>query len=276
MGPILRMAGRVLLAMTLAGAAVAEPGQPVPWGLGLQAGVTPVKHSMATFHDVLLLPVIVAITLLVLGLLLYCMIKFNAKANPTPTRTTHNTLIEVLWTGLPVIILLVIAVPSFKLLDYGDRAPGADMTIKAIGKQWYWTYEYPDHGDLSFDAIMVPDDELQPGQPRLLTTDTAVVVPVETNVRLLATAADVIHSWAIPSFGVKVDAIPGRINESWFRVEMPGTYYGQCSELCGTNHAFMPIMVKAVPKEEFEAWTQQMAAAGGVAPVRVADAQPAQ
>ena len=156
-----------------------------------------------------------------------------------------------------MLILVVIAIPSFKLLYYEDVVPEAELTVKAIGHQWYWSYEYPDNGDFTFDAYLVADEDLKEGQLRLLTTDNAVVLPTETDVRLLVTATDVIHSWAIPSFGVKIDAIPGRINETWFRIEEPGMYYGQCSELCGDYHGFMPIMIRAVPKDEFEAWTKQ-------------------
>ena len=197
-----------------------------------------------------------AITVFVLGLMVYVMVRFNAKANPVPSKTSHNTLIEVVWTVIPILILLVIAVPSFRLL-YDQATPEADMTIKATGYQWYWGYEYPDHGDIAFDALMLEDDELQPGQPRLLTTDNAVVVPVDTTVRVLVTAADVIHNWAMPAFGVKMDAYPGRLNETWFRANQTGIYYGQCSELCGIRHSFMPIMVKVVEKEEFTAWVEQ-------------------
>ena len=197
-----------------------------------------------------------AITVFVLGLMVYVMVRFNAKANPVPSKTSHNTLIEVVWTVIPILILLVIAVPSFRLL-YDQATPEADMTIKVTGYQWYWGYEYPDHSDIAFDALMLEDDELQPGQPRLLTTDNAVVVPVDTTVRVLVTAADVIHNWAMPAFGVKMDAYPGRLNETWFRANKTGIYYGQCSELCGIRHSFMPIMVKVVEKEEFTAWVEQ-------------------
>ena len=157
---------------------------------------------------------------------------------------------------VPVIILLIIAVPSFRLLYYTDRVEEADMTLKAIGHQWYWSYEYPDHGDFTFDAIMLEDDELEEGQPRLLATDEAVVLPVGAKIRLLTTADDVIHSWAIPAFGVKMDSVPGRVNETWFQINREGTYYGQCSELCGTLHGFMPIMIEAVSQEEFDAWVE--------------------
>src|SRR5262249_35002847 len=171
------------------------------------------------------------------------MIRFREKASPVPSRTTHNTLVEVVWTVVPVLILVVIAIPSLRILYYSDRVEKADMTIKAIGHQWYWSYEYPDQGSLTFDALLIPDKELKPGQLRLLETDKRVVLPVDTNISVLVTADDVIHSWAVPSFGVKRDAVPGRINETWIRIEREGTYYGQCSELCGKDHGFMPITV---------------------------------
>ena len=229
---------------------------PKAWQLGLQDAVTPVMEDIHTFHW-LLLGIITVIALFVLGLLLTCMIRFNAKKNPVPSKTSHNTLLEVLWTVVPIAILLVIAIPSFRLLYFSDRAVDADMTIKAIGVQWYWSYEYPDQGNFTFDALMKEDDELAEGEPRLLATDNPVVVPVGAKVRLLVTAQDVIHSWAMPAFGVKLDGVPGRINETWFKVERPGTYYGQCSELCGIRHGFMPITVKAVPQGEFDAWVKE-------------------
>ena len=201
--------------------------------------------------------IITGITLFVTVLLLNCIIRFSARNNPVPSKVSHNTLIEVLWTVLPIMLLIVIAVPSFRLLYSSDRTVDADMTIKAIGNQWYWSYQYPDHGAFEFDAVMKEDDELADGELRLLTTDNVVVVPIDTNVQLLVTATDVIHSWAIPAFGVKLDGVPGRLNETWFRVTVPGVYYGQCSEICGVRHGFMPIMVNAVPMEEFEAWVKQ-------------------
>jgi cytochrome c oxidase subunit 2 len=211
-----------------------------------------------------------------MGLLLYCIVNFNAKANPTPSRTSHSTIIEVLWTVLPVLILVVIAVPSFKLLYFSDRAVDAEMTLKAIGHQWYWTYEYPDNGDFEFDTVMLEDDERTADQPRLLATDNAIVLPVDTTIRLLTTADDVIHSWAMPAFGVKLDSVPGRLNETWFQIEAPGMYYGQCSELCGIRHGFMPIMVKAVSKADFKTWIEkareEFAKANDEAPVRLAEA----
>ncbi len=230
--------------------------QPRPWEFGMQTAVTPVMEQISGFHDFLLI-IISAITLFVMGLLLYIILRFNAKANPTPSTTTHNTPIEVLWTVIPILILVVVAIPSFRLLYYTDRIENAEITVKAIGHQWYWTYVYPDHDDLTFDAFIATDDDLSEGAPRLLATDTAVVLPVDTTVRLLTTSTDVLHAWAIPAFGVKVDSIPGRLHETWFRVEKEGTYYGQCSELCGTNHGFMPIVVKIVSKEAYEAWLQE-------------------
>ncbi len=249
---------RFVAAMTtlvgFAAVASAEPvaGQPVDWQMGFQKAVTPVMEEMNDFHNLILI-IITIISAFVLGLLIYVMIKFNAKANPTPSRTTHNTLIEVLWTVVPVIILVVIAVPSFRLLYHAVVVPEADMTVKAIGQSWQWEYEYPDEG-FEFVAYMLQEDELEPGQPRLLATDNAMVVPVGKTVRVLVTSDDVIHAWAVPSFGVKIDAMPGRTNETWFRVDEPGTYYGQCSELCGANHSFMPIEVRVVPEAEYQAW----------------------
>jgi cytochrome c oxidase subunit II len=241
--------------------------QPEPWQLGFQPAATSVMERIESLHD-LLLWIIALISLFVLALVAYACVRFRASRSTAPSRRTHNTVLEIAWTAVPVLILVVIAIPSFKLLYYQDIVPDADLTIKAVGHQWYWSYEYPDNGNFTFDSYMVADADLQPDQPRLLATDTAVVLPVGTTVRVLVTATDVLHSWAVPAFGVKMDAVPGRINETWLRIEEPGTYYGQCSELCGTNHGFMPIMVEAVSKDEFEAWTKQAqeeyARAGGV------------
>ena len=236
-------------------AGVAIAGQPENWALGFQPAASPTMERISSFNDLLFI-IIVVIVVFVLGLLLYTSWRFAEKRNPTPSKTTHNTLLEVLWTTIPVIILVIIAVPSFKLLYFADRVEEADMTIKAIGRQWYWSYEYPDDGNFTFDANMIPDEELQPGQLRLLETDYPVVLPVETNIRLLITASDVLHNFAVPAFGIKLDGVPGRINETWVRINEPGTYYGQCSELCGTGHAYMPIMIKAVTKEEYAAWVK--------------------
>ena len=224
--------------------------------MGFQPAATPIMDMIDRFHDLLLI-VVTLITLFVLGLLVYVMWRFNEKRNPTPSRTSHNTLVEVVWTVVPVIILVVIAVPSFRLLYAADTVPKADMTIKAIGHQWYWTHEYPDHGGFSFDSVMIADEDLQPGQKRLLEVDNPVVVPVGKTVRVVVTAGDVLHAWAIPAFGVKLDGVPGRLNETWFRAEREGTYYGQCSELCGVNHGFMPIRVDVVSQAAFEAWVQE-------------------
>lgn len=226
------------------------------WALGFQKAVTPTMHQITDLYNVLL-AIIVAVSLFVLALLIFVMVRFNSRANPNPSSSSHNTILEIVWTLVPVLVLVVIAVPSLKLLYAADSNPDTEMTIKAIGRQWYWSYEYPDHGDFTFDSYMIPEDELQAGQPRLLATDNAVVVPVNTKIRLLSTGGDVIHSFAVPSFGLKIDAVPGRVNETWFEVLETGTYYGQCSEICGTGHAYMPIMIKAVEKNEFEAWVKQ-------------------
>jgi cytochrome c oxidase subunit II len=235
-------------------ALAAEPvtGQPHPWQLGLQAGATPVMDDIIWFHDFLLW-VIAAITVFVLTLLVLVVVKFNARSNPVPSRTTHNTTIEVIWTVVPVLILVAIAVPSFRLLFYQLNTPPADLTVKATGKQWFWSYSYPD-SKFEFDSLMVADKDLKPGQPRLLAVDNEMVVPVGKVVRVITTGADVIHSWAVPSFGVKIDAVPGRVNETWFKAEREGTYYGQCSQLCGRDHAFMPIVVHVVSDKDYTAW----------------------
>jgi cytochrome c oxidase subunit II len=244
--------------LALLGAAVgpANAAEPQPWQMGFQPAATPVMERLESFNTFLSW-IISLIAIFVLILLIYVCYRFAASRHPTPSRRTHNTLLEIAWTTVPVLVLVVIAIPSFKLLYYEDVVPDSELTLKAIGHQWYWTYEYPDNGDFTFDANLVDTADLKPGQLRLLTTDNPVVVPVDTNIRLLTTATDVIHSWAVPSFGVKIDAVPGRMNESWFRVEAPGTYYGQCSELCGDLHGFMPIMVKAVSKDEFKTWVEQ-------------------
>jgi cytochrome c oxidase subunit 2 len=235
---------------------LAFAAQPEPWQLGFQPAATPVMERLESLHN-LLLWIIALISLFVLALLAWVCVRFRASRSATPSRRTHNTLLEIAWTAVPVLILVVIAIPSFKLLYYQDVIPESELTIKAIGHQWYWSYEYPDNGNFTFDAYLVADADLQPGQLRLLTTDNRVVLPVDTNVRVLVTATDVLHSWAVPAFGVKMDAVPGRINETWVRIEEPGIYYGQCSELCGDYHGFMPIMVEAVSKDEFETWAGQ-------------------
>ena len=249
-GRILAAGGAVSAALVGTGASA---GEPTPWQMGLQQAATPLMQSIDDLHDILLV-ICTLITLFVLGLLLYVMWRFRESRNPTPTRTTHNTLVEVLWTVIPVVILVLIAIPSFKLLYYSDTIPKADLTVKAIGHQWYWSYEYPDHGNFTFDATILADDELKEGQPRLLEVDNRIVVPVDKVVRVQVTADDVLHAWAVPAFGVKIDGVPGRLNEVWFKAEKTGVYYGQCSELCGVNHGFMPIRVDVVTAQEFNAW----------------------
>jgi len=212
--------------------------------------------TIITDFNNFLLILMTAISVFVLGLMLYVMVRFNARANPEPSTTTHNTLVEVVWTVVPIVILVVIAIPSFRLLYFQRDIPEADMTVKAVGYQWYWGYEYPDHGDFAFDSLMLSDEE-RGDQPRLLATDTAMVVPVDTTVRVIVTAADVLHAFAMPAFGLKMDAVPGRLNETWFKAEKTGTYYGQCSELCGIRHAFMPIRIEVVSKADFALWVEE-------------------
>jgi cytochrome c oxidase subunit 2 len=255
----------VLAALVIAVAASAGPALaavPEPWQLGLQEAVTPVKAQLDSFHDLLLI-IITAITLFVLALLVFVVVRFRASANPTPSRTSHNTVIEVVWTVVPVIILVIIAIPSFRLLYFMEKAEDPQLTVKAIGHQWYWEYEYPDHAGVTFSSYMIPDEEIRPGMHRLLEVDNRVVVPVNTTVRLLTTAGDVLHAFAVPAFGVKKDAIPGRTNETWFRAEREGVYYGQCSEICGTGHGFMPIAVEVVSRQAYDAWLAR-ATAGDV------------
>src|SRR6202166_2044637 len=249
--------GRRLLGLAVAGVALvaggtafAELGQPAPWEFKLQGSATQVMDDITSFHNWLLIT-ITLITLFVLALLAIIAVKFNAKANPVPSRTTHNTLIEVAWTLIPVLILVSIAVPSFRLLFLQLDIPKADLTIKATGKQWYWSYAYPDNGKFEFDSLMAQDK-----QPRLLGVDNELVVPVDKVVRVQVTGADVIHSFAVPAFGIKIDAIPGRLNETWFKATKTGMFYGQCSALCGKDHAFMPIAVRVVSDQEFVAWVE--------------------
>jgi cytochrome c oxidase subunit II len=267
-------AGAVLVS---AGAALAALGHPVPWQMDLQESATPVMDDIASFHFFLLW-VIAAISVFVMALLGIVIVRFNARANPTPSRTTHNTPIEILWTILPVVILVVIAVPSFRLLFLELDVPKPDLTIKATGKQWFWSYSYPDNG-FEFDSLMVQEKDLKPGQPRLLAADNEMVVPVNKVVHVLVTGADVIHSFTVPSFGIRMDAVPGRVNETWFKATIEGEYYGQCSELCGKDHSFMPIAVRVVKQNEFDAWAvdakKKYAGADSVPPNTVAAADAA-
>lgn len=244
-------------AVGVVGEAAAETvGIAHDWQLGMQPASSPVAERIHTMHN-LLNVIIIAITLLVLGILAYVIVRFNAKRNPHPSKTAHNTLIEVIWTAVPVAILVVIAIPSIKLLYFEAQTTDYDMTLKVSGRQWYWNYTYPDNGNFSFDSIPVQDGDLKPGEPRLLTVDNPVVVPVGTAVQVLTTSDDVIHNWAVPSLGLKKDVTPGRVNETWFRADHEGIFYGQCSELCGVNHYFMPIVVKAVSRETFDAWVKE-------------------
>ena len=253
-----RFFGSTAILGMLAVPGFASAAQPEPWQMNFQEAATPLMEQIVRFHDVYLLPTIIIISLFVLALLAIVVVKFNEKSNPNPSRTTHNTTIEVLWTVIPVAILVVIAVPSFKLLYKSDVIPKVDMTIKATGHQWYWNYEYVDHGKFSFDAYMIADEDLKEGQPRLLETDNRVVIPSNSIVRVQVTAADVLHAWTIPAFGRKIDAVPGRLNEIWIGpVKNEGVYYGQCSELCGVNHGFMPITVEVVSKDKFNAWVEK-------------------
>jgi len=278
---LLNAVGMTLLAILIgAGSADAGLGQPSPWQLGLQQSVTPVMDNITWFHDFLLY-IITAIAGFVLVLLVVVMVRFNARANPIPSRTTHNTLLEVAWTIVPIMILLVIAVPSFKLLFYQLNLPSAELTVKATGKQWYWSYTYPDNGNFEFDSLMLREadrQKIQPEPPRLLGVDNEMVVPVNKTVHVLTTGADVIHAFTVPSFGIKIDAIPGRINETWFKATREGVYYGQCSELCGKDHAFMPIAVRVVSEQAFAAWIEDVkkkfAARDAEAQTLVAAAQP--
>ena len=226
-----------------------------PTQLNLRAAATPQMERITDFHDMLLW-VITIIVIFVTGLLLWVALRYNKKTNPNPSKTTHHVMLEILWTVLPVIILIVIAVPSFKMLYYLDRVEEPEMTLKITGYQWYWGYEYQDHEGIIFDSRMIPEDEIDEaaGQRRLLSTDNKVVLPIDTNIQILVTAADVLHAFTVPAFGIKKDAVPGRLNETWVRIDKPGTYFGQCSEICGLNHAYMPIEIEAVTKEEFQQW----------------------
>ena len=249
--------GRRLLGLAVAGVALvscgtafAELGQPAPWEYKLQEAATPVMENITWFHNFLLV-LITIITLFVLALLAIVAVKFNSKANPVPSKTTHNTLIEVAWTLIPVLILVALVVPSFRLLFLELDIPKADLTVKVTGKQWYWSYAYPDNGKFKFDSLLAQDK-----QPRLLGVDNEMVVPVNKIVRIQTTGADVIHSFAVPSFGIKIDSVPGRLNETWFKATKLGVFYGQCSELCGKDHAFMPIAVRVVSDQDFVAWVE--------------------
>lgn len=240
-------------AVSLAGDAMAEQFRSAPWQMGFQAPRSPQAEQGFAFHDTLLW-IEGGIVIFVLAIMLYIIIRFNAKSNPVPSRTTHNTLLEIVWTVAPVIILVLIAVPSLKLLYYTDRTPNPELTIKVTGNQWYWTYEYPDNGGLEFDSVIIPEDELEEGQPRLLSVDNPLVLPVGTDIRFLLYTNDVLHNFAMPALYIKLDTTPGRVNETWTHINDEGDYYAMCSELCGINHGFMPIHIKAVSKAAFGDW----------------------
>lgn len=259
--------------------AVAGTGAPTPWEMGMQGMVTELGHNMSSFHTYLVW-LITAICLLVLALIVIVVVRFNERRNPVPSRTTHNTLLEVAWTVVPVLILVAIAIPSFRLLRQQLIIPEADVVVKATGYSWYWGYEYPEDqgGGFKFDSNMITEEkDLKPDQPRLLGADNAMVVPVNKTVKVQVTSADVIHAFALPSFGIKVDAVPGRLNETWFRAEREGVYYGQCSELCGNGHPYMPIEIRVVSEQQYAAWLaeakQKFASTDSRSPVKLATAQ---
>ena len=245
-----------LVVLMGASLALAAMGYPTPWQTGFQDAGSPVMENIIWFHRLLLI-VITLIAAFVLALLVWVMVRFNQRTHPTPSRTTHRTSLEVAWTVIPIAILVFIAVPSFRLLFLEQNIPAADITVKVTGKQWYWSYGYPDQGKIEFDSLMIQDKDLKADQPRLLSVDNDLVVPVNKVVRVQVTGSDVIHSFAVPSFGIKIDAIPGRLNETWFKATKEGIYYGQCSELCGKNHAYMPIALRVVSDSEFNGWLEE-------------------
>jgi len=273
-------AAAVTICVLMAGldAVWAGDGKPSDWQINFQQSATPVMDDIVRFHTGLLYT-IVAIAGFVLVLLLIVIVRFNARSNPTPSRNTHNTMLEVAWTVIPVVILVAIAVPSFRLLFLQLNTPAADLTVKATGKQWFWTYSYPDNGKFEFDSVMIRDvTKLRADQPRLLGVDNEMVVPVNKTVRVITTGAEVIHAFAVPSFGVKIDSVPGRINETWFKATREGIYYGQCSELCGKDHSAMPIAVRVVSEQAFATWVEEAKrkwARDDSAPTNFAAADPA-
>jgi len=255
-----------------AGSALAQPvvGVPHDWQMGFPASYTPVMERLASLHD-LLLVIITLISLFVLALLIYVMFRFHASRNPNATTVTHNTTLEIAWTIIPILILVVIAIPSFRLLYYGDKAVDAAMTIKVTGRQWYWSYEYPDFGNFQVDSRMLSEADrakLKPNEPRLLAVDEDMVIPANTTVRIIGTGADSMHGWTVWGFGIKKTVIPGRINEGWINVPKEGIYFGQCSQICGNGHSYMPIAVRVVSKPEFDKWVEQKKKAAGLAPER--------
>lgn len=255
----------VFALMLSSGAGMAETAY--DWQMGFQPAASGVMEDIDSFHHTLLI-LITLITLFVLGLLLYVMVRFNSRANPVPTTTTHNTALEIVWTVIPIIILVVMAVPSFRLLYKADVVPESEMTLKMTGNQWYWNVEYPEQDSLTFDITMLEDADRPADAPRLLAVDNEIVVPVDTTIRVQTTATDVIHAFAMPVMGVKIDAVPGYLNETWFKASREGTFYGQCSEICGSRHAFMPVALKVVSKEAFAAWLEEAKVKYASAPAR--------
>lgn len=251
----MRLAAAAAFLLTILGGS-ALAGEPKPWQIGLQEPGSPTMVEISDFHA-LLLWVISAISLFVLALLIWVIYRYRESKNPTPSRTTHNTLVEVLWTVVPVIILVLVFIPSYRLLAFVDKVADADMTLKVIGHQWYWSYEYPDHGNFTFDALLIPEEDLEDKSKRLMETDNRVVLPVGKKIRLLLTAEDVLHSWGVPSLGIKLDTVPGRLNETWVEINNEGVYYGFCSELCGVNHSYMPITIQAVSEADFDVWVEK-------------------
>ncbi len=276
--PRLLAALTILLTLPATAALAQVVGAPKPWEIAMQPGYSPVKQEIIWLHN-LVLVIITLITLFVGVLLVWVIYRYNAKRNPVPGRVSHNTVLEIAWTVIPILILVVMGIPSLKLVYFEDRTHDADLTVKATGHQWYWEYTYPDKGNLDFSSYIVPDDQLKPGQPRLLSVDNELVVPVGKNIRVLTTSPDVIHSFFIPALGVQRYAIPGRTIETWFRADKPGTYYGECNQICGTNHSRMPIVVRAVSEQDFATWLDQaktkFSDAAPPAP-KAADAEPRQ
>ena len=245
--------------LAVPGIALADDGQPEPWAIGMRDAASPVQQNLIDFHTMLLW-IIGGITLLVMVLLLTVILKFRASRNPTPSRTTHNTVLEVAWTVVPLLILAVIALKSMQLLYFMDRVEEPEMTLVATGYQWYWGHSYPDQQIDEFNSYLVEEADLQPGQVRLLSVDQPIVLPVDTNIEILVTAGDVLHSWSVPSIGIKTDAVPGRMNHTWVRIEREGTYYGVCAEICGALHGYMPIEIHAVSRAAFDDWVEQQVA----------------
>jgi cytochrome c oxidase subunit II len=231
-------------------------GAPRPWEMGMQRSFSPIKDRIIELHD-LVLVIITLITLFVGGLLVWVMVRYNAQRNPVPSQTSHNTIIEILWTVIPVLVLVIIAIPSFRLIYYQDRTPDPDLTIKVTGHQWYWEYTYPDQGNVDVESRYIHDEDLKPGQLRLLDVDNQLVIPVNKKIRILTSSTDVIHSFFIPSYGVQRYAIPGRTIETWMEADQIGTFYGECNQICGQDHSRMPISVKAVSEADFNAWIAQ-------------------